>query len=146
MTVIENGEITLLERSHNETSVKDEIGVLLDQPIYPPNRTPLDIAKVTGLFYSRWSDTTFFRYLASFMLDRHQQYETMSRGMRIKLGLAVALSHDAKLLILDEPSSGLDPVMRDEMLDILRDFIVDEERAIFSVHISQAIWKRLRTT
>lgn len=118
------------------------IGVLFEQPYYQEDWTPVDIEKAMRPFYKKWSNTAFHQYLERFSLDPKQKYKTMSRGMKMKLGMAVTLAHDAKLLLLDEPTSGLDPVGRDEMLEILRDYMVEEDRTIFfSTHITSDLEK-----
>ena len=94
------------------------------------------------MFYKNWNSSIYEKYLKEFNLARDKKVKDLSRGMRMKLMIAVAFSHEAKLLILDEPTSGLDPVARDEFLDILRDYIEDEEKSvIFSSHITSDIEK-----
>ena len=101
-----------------------------------------DVEKAVGMFYKNWNSSIYEKYLKEFNLARDKKVKDLSRGMRMKLMIAVAFSHEAKLLILDEPTSGLDPVARDEFLDILRDYIEDEEKSvIFSSHITSDIEK-----
>lgn len=142
MVMKDGGDIKLFGKPAEDVSLKEDIGVLFEQPYYQEDWTPLDIEKVMRPFYKKWSDAAFHQYLDRFSLDPKQKYKTMSRGMKMKLGMAVTLAHDAKLLLLDEPTSGLDPVGRDEMLDIFRDYMVKEDRTIFfSTHITNDLEK-----
>ena len=88
-------------------------------------------------FYQNWDEKLYFKYIEEFKLPKNKISKDYSSGMKMKLKIAVALSHHPKLLILDEPTSGLDPVARNEILDIFQDFIQDEEHAILvSSHIT----------
>lgn len=134
----DNGDISLLGGSADALSVKEEIGVLFDQPHFQEEWTPLDIEKGLRPFYAGWDSGQYRSYLSSFGLDAEKKFRDMSRGMKEKLAIAVHLSHNAKLLILDEPMTGLDPAARDELLEILRDYMVSEDRSIlFSTHITE---------
>lgn len=142
MVLKDGGDIRLLGRPADEVAVKDEIGVLFDQPYYQEDWTPTDIERAVRPFYTNWESQTYNRYLERFSLPSNQKFKTMSRGMKMKLGMAVTLSHQAKLLLLDEPTSGLDPVGRDEMLEILRDYMMKEDRTVFfSTHITTDLEK-----
>ena len=142
MVMKDGGSIKLFGKPADDVSLKEDIGVLFEQPYYQEDWTPVDIEKAMRPFYKKWSNTAFHQYLERFSLDPKQKYKTMSRGMKMKLGMAVTLAHDAKLLLLDEPTSGLDPVGRDEMLEILRDYMVEEDRTIFfSTHITSDLEK-----
>ena len=142
MALMDGGEVEILGRSNKDISVKENLGVLFDQPCYQEDWTPIDVEKGMRPFYGRWNSQAYHLYLQRFSLDRDQKYKTLSRGMKLKLGLAATLSHDARVLMLDEPTSGLDPVMRDEMLDILRDYMVEENRSVFfSTHITSDLEK-----
>lgn len=137
MAIKDSGEVNILGQSNDNYQLKEELGVLFDQPYYQEDWTPIDIDKSMSLFYKNWDSAMFRDYLSRFSLNPKQKFKTLSRGMKMKLGLAAALSHDAKLLLLDEPTSGLDPVMRDEILDILRDYITAENKTVFfSTHIT----------
>lgn len=137
MAIKDSGEVNILGQSNDNYQLKEELGVLFDQPYYQEDWTPIDIDKSMSLFYKNWNSAMFRDYLSRFSLNPKQKFKTLSRGMKMKLGLAAALSHNAKLLLLDEPTSGLDPVMRDEILDILRDYITAENKTVFfSTHIT----------
>ena len=132
-----SGEIFLLEKPDSDVSVKEELGVMFDQPYFQEDWTPLDIERGIKPFYARWDDNEFRAYLSRFDLDPKKKFKNFSRGMKMRLAMAVHLSHDAKLLLLDEPTGGLDPVARDEILDIMREYLVRDERTIlFSTHIT----------
>ena len=133
----DGGSIKLFGKNADDVSLKEDIGVLFEQPYYQEDWTAIDIEKAICPFYKRWSSTNFHQYLERFSLNPKQKYKTMSHGMKIKLGMAVTLAHDAKLLLFDEPTSGLDPVGREEILGIFRDYMVEENRTIFfSTHIT----------
>jgi len=133
----DKGEISLLGKRDGDVSAKEDIGVMFDQPYFQEDWTPLDIEKGISPFYRSWDSDEYHKYLKRFELDAGKKFKSFSRGMKMKLGLAVHLSHDAKLLLLDEPTGGLDPVARDEMLDIMREYMVKDGRTIlFSTHIT----------
>jgi len=120
----------------------ESIGVVMDAPLYLDDWTIADVEKAVSPFYNHWDKPTFSHLITQFRLDRKKQVKELSRGMKVKLQIAVALSHDAQLLILDEPTSGLDPVAREEICDLLREFITDENRSVlFSTHITSDLEK-----
>lgn len=140
----DSGEIKVfsLDNIREEERIKEQIGVVFDECYYLEDWTLNDIEKAVSMFYKNWNSSIYEKYLKEFNLARDKKVKDLSRGMKMKLMIAVAFSHEAKLLILDEPTSGLDPVARDEFLDILRDYIEDEEKSvIFSSHITSDIEK-----
>jgi ABC-2 type transport system ATP-binding protein len=142
MAIKDSGSIGILGQSSEDTPVKEDLGVLWDTAHFQEDWTPLDAEKALQPFYRHWDSSAYHDYLQRFSLNSKQKYKTMSRGMQTKLGMAVTLSHGAKLLLLDEPTAGLDPVVRDEMLDILRDYMMEESRTVFfSTHITSDIEK-----
>ncbi len=133
----DKGEIRLLEKNDGDVSVKEDISVMFDQPYFQEDWTPLDIEKGIKPFYKNWNGVEYRKYLSRFELDPKVKFKNLSRGMKMKLAMAVNLAHEAKLLLLDEPTGGLDPVARDELLDILQDYMIKEDRTIlFSTHIT----------
>ena len=134
----DSGTVTILGRDsrENPTLTKQDIGVVLDEVGIPECMTPKQVGKVMANVFLHWNAETYQRLLTRFSLPENQKFKEFSKGMKMKLGLAVALSHEAKLLILDEATSGLDPVVRDEVVDMLAEFTRDETHAILiSSHI-----------
>ncbi len=134
----DSGTITLLGRDHQDgaQSLREEIGVVLDEVGISECLTCAQVGRIMKKTYQNWDEEAFSRYLTRFSLPEKQKFKEFSRGMKMKLGIAVALSHHAKLLILDEATSGLDPVIRDEILDIFCEFTRDESHSILiSSHI-----------
>ncbi len=117
--------------------LKEQIGVVLDECCFSEVLTLEDVDAIMNAAYRTWSSQQFRRLGKEFGLDPKKRIKNYSRGMKMKLSIACALSHDSRLLILDEATSGLDPVVRDELLDLFYEFIQDEEHAIFmSSHIT----------
>lgn len=135
----DGGEIKIfgLDNIQNEKKIKEDIGVVLDDSFFSEYLNPVDINKIMKNFYKSWDENVYFKYIEDFKLPKDKILKEYSSGMKMKLKIAVALSHHPKLLILDEPTSGLDPVARNEVLDIFQDFIQDEEHSILvSSHIT----------
>lgn len=120
-----------------EASIKEEIGVVLDGMFLPEILSVKDIDPIMKGIYKNWDSAYYFDLLKGFGVSSNQQIKKLSCGMRKKLEIATALAHHPKLLILDEATSGLDPVVRNDILDIFQKFIEDEEHTIlFSTHIT----------
>ena len=116
--------------------VKEEIGVVLDEPGLPHMLKAGQIDKIMGSIYQNWSSDDFAALLRRLDLPEDKAYGDFSRGMKMKMGLAIALAHKPRLLLLDEATSGLDPVVRDDVTDLLLDFTRDEGHSILlSSHI-----------
>lgn len=114
-----------------------EIGVVLDNMFFPEILTPKDINSIMKDIYKTWDEELYASYMKVFNIPTDKQLKTLSKGTRKKVEIATALSHRPKLLILDEPTTGLDPVVRSEILDIFLEFIEDEEHTILlSTHIT----------
>lgn len=134
----DSGIIRILGKDcSTETSIpKEEIGVVMDEVGFPECLTPTQIGLIMKDSFNNWDSSLYSQYLQTFHLPEKKEFGQFSKGMKMKLGIAVALSHHPKLLILDEATSGLDPVVRDEILDIFNDFTRDESHAILiSSHI-----------
>ena len=140
----DSGSISAFDTSmiENELDNKQRIGFALSEINYYPNKTIKQLMKVTRKFYKDFDDEKFNEACKLFNLDINKKLEELSSGMKVKYSLAIALSHNAELLILDEPTSGLDPVSRDEILDIFRKIVEKDNRAIlFSTHITSDLDK-----
>lgn len=117
-------------------NVLNDVGVVLCDASYPGNLNMKDLDFICSHEFQNWDPAAFANYVQMFSLDNTQKISTLSTGMKMKVSLAVALSHNARLLILDEPTNGLDPVFRDELLDVLLEFMQKENHSIFfSSHI-----------
>ena len=140
----ESGKITAFDKDMSEFELenKQRIGFSLSELNYYPNRTIRRLMDVTKRFYKNFDEKKFMEVCKIFNLDIDKKLEELSSGMKVKYSVAVALSHQAELLILDEPTSGLDPVSRDEILDIFREIVKNKDRAIlFSTHITSDLDK-----
>lgn len=133
-----DGNIEIFGKDYlsEEIEIKDKIGVVFDENHFPDIFTPNEIGTYMSGIYSKWERNTYVNYLSKFELPADKRVKDFSKGMKVKLAFAVALSHKAELLILDEATSGLDPIIRDDILDILIDFVQDENHSVLvSSHI-----------
>lgn len=130
------------ENTNNERQMKNDIGIVFDENNFPDTMNLNEVNVVMKHVYDKWDEKAFIAYTKRFQLPNKKELKEYSRGMKMKLSIAVALSHQAKFLILDEATSGLDPVVRDEILDVFLEFVQDEEHAIFiSSHITSDLQK-----
>ena len=136
------GEISLLGGAPGQTDLMEQVGVVLDDPGIAACLTPRQLGKVLGRIFRTWDQGLYEQYLQRMQLPERKAFSEFSKGMKMKLSIAAALSHGAELLILDEATSGLDPVVRDEVLDLLYDFMQDETHAVLlSSHITSDLDK-----
>jgi len=138
----EAGHVSIWGKEALDRETREQIGVVFDGSNYPEILSPRKINRIMKHIYAAWDEQTYFRLLKRFSLPPDKQIRQFSKGMKIKLAISAALSHHSKLLILDEATSGLDPVVRDDILDMLLDFVQDEEHSILvSSHITSDLEK-----
>ncbi|TQR38249.1 ABC transporter ATP-binding protein [Lysinibacillus sphaericus] len=140
----EHGEILLFGKDvvEHELSIKNDIGVVFDDLHVPETLNATQLDKFMKKVFKTWDSGYYFERLAQFKIPVRKKVKELSRGMRMKLSIALAMSHHPKLLILDEPTSGLDPIIRDEILDLFLTFMQDETHSIlFSSHITSDLEK-----
>ncbi|MDE6749379.1 MAG: ABC transporter ATP-binding protein [Lachnospiraceae bacterium] len=130
------------EMSDEDTDIREKIGVVYDGDNFPGFWTATQLSQVMESLYKQWDNALFRKYLDDFHLPAKQKIKDYSRGMSMKLAIAAALSHHPQLLILDEATSGLDPVMRDDILDVFLEFVQEESHSILlSSHITSDLEK-----
>ena len=134
----DSGRITILGKDNGDSIelTKEDIGVVMDEVGIPECLTVKQVGNVMKHTFRNWDSAEYTRLTEKLELPDKKQFKEFSRGMKMKLGIAIALSHHAKLLILDEATSGLDPVVRDEVVEMFSDFTRDENHSILiSSHI-----------
>lgn len=135
----DSGEIKVfgLDYKKHEKQIKENIGFVYDDHVFYEHLTLVEMKKIIAPMYKRWDDSLFDAYVEKFQLPLKKKLKTFSKGMLMKASLAIALSHHAELIIMDEPTAGLDPVFRREFLAILHELVQDGEKTIFfSTHIT----------
>ena len=140
----DEGEIRLLGLDHekDQYEAKKQIAAVFDELPFDDRLNAIAIDKILREIYEEWSTDTFFGYLDRFALPRKKKFGKFSKGMKMKLQIAAALSHNARLLIMDEATTGLDPVVRNEILDIFLEYLQNEEHSILmSSHITSDLDK-----
>ncbi|HCZ1653053.1 TPA: ABC transporter ATP-binding protein [Staphylococcus aureus] len=137
----DNGSITFFGEEHtvDDVEYKEHIGVVFDDLRVPNKLTIKDIDKVFQSIYMTWNSQKFFDLIKYFELPLQTKIKTFSRGMRMKIALTIALSHDVKLLILDEATAGMDVSVREEVMELLEDFVAQGGGILISSHISEDI-------
>lgn len=135
----DSGRCTLLGVDTDSPQIlaaKEDVGVVLDEAYFPETLNAVQVGKILAKTYRRWDKDRYDGYLDRFSLPRDKQFKDFSRGMKMKLAIATALAHDPKLLVLDEATAGLDPIVRDEVLELFNEFTREEDHSILiSSHI-----------
>ncbi len=140
----DSGNIEIFGKSDTQAaeSIRDQIGVVFDGNSYPDVLSARKLNRILSKIYQTWDEHKFFSLLEKMSLPADKKIKQFSKGMKMKLSIAAALSHDSRLLILDEATSGLDPVVRDDILDLFLDFVQDENHSILvSSHITSDLEK-----
>lgn len=140
----DSGTIELLGMNieQDEKEIKEQLGVVMEECHFHDSLNLRQVEKIMAAIYKNWDEVLFWEYASKFELPRDKKIKEFSKGMTMKLGIIAALSHHPKLLILDEATSGLDPVVRDEILDLLFAFIEDGEHSVLiSSHITSDLDK-----
>ncbi|MEC2075591.1 ABC transporter ATP-binding protein [Metabacillus fastidiosus] len=133
------GEVKIfgLDYKTHEKAIKERIGFVYDGNVFFEGLNLKDIKRIVAPAYKQWNDTLFYQYVEKFELPLNKAMKTFSKGMQMKASLAIALSHHAELIIMDEPTAGLDPIFRRELLNLLQELMIDGNRTIFfSTHIT----------
>ena len=134
----DSGTVTILGKDNRDNLrlTKEDVGVVLDEVGIPECLTAMQVGKIMALTFRQWDQSRYEAYLKRLSIPEKKPFKEFSRGMKMKLGIAIAMSHHPKLLILDEATSGLDPVVRDEVVEMFRDFTREENHSILiSSHI-----------
>ena len=140
----DSGEIRILgqEMPAHEYEVKEQISAIFDILPFNDDLSTKQLSKVMRGIWKEWDEECFEKYLERFQLPYKKKFGQFSKGMKMKLQIAAGLSHNAKLLIMDEATTGLDPVVRNEILDIFLEYLQDEENSILmSSHITSDLEK-----
>lgn len=133
------GEVKVFNQNYqnNEKAIKERIGFVFDGNVFFEGLNMKDIKRLVAPAYKHWNESLFRYYMEKFELPFNKPMKRFSKGMQMKASLAIALSHDAELIIMDEPTAGLDPIFRRELLTLLQEIMMDGQRTIFfSTHIT----------
>ena len=135
----DGGTVSVLgadNQSKEFLNLKEDVGVVLDETFVPEVINAKQLGKIMAGTYRNWDQETYDGWLRKFQLPLDKKFKDYSRGMTMKLGIAAALSHHARLLLLDEATGGLDPMVREELLEVFADFAAEEGHAVLlSSHI-----------
>lgn len=138
----DSGEITFFKNKNYDITQNEKIGYVLDSSHFYENLSIKEMKEIVAAAYTQWDEEAFVYYCNYFKLEPSKKIEALSKGMKMKYALALALSHNAELLIMDEPTGGLDPLVRDSIMKILQNFVSDGKRSVlFSTHITSDLEK-----
>jgi len=137
-----NIEVLGMDSVSQEYEIKQKIAFVPDENIFYEMFTAKEVNKIISKLYVNWQENVFFDYLQKFEIPVNKNIKSFSMGMKKKLAIACALSHKAELLLLDEPMNGLDPVARQQMRDILQEFVeIESHSVLLSSHITEDLEK-----
>ncbi|SDL15753.1 ABC transporter ATP-binding protein [Lacicoccus qingdaonensis] len=140
----DSGDLKIFGMEHGdyEKTIKQKIGFVYDDNIYYEGLSLRDLQKIIAPVYHDWNNETFYNYIEKFELPLNKPIKNFSKGMRMKASLVLALSHNPELIIMDEPTAGLDPVFRKDLLKTIQEIMMDEDKSIFfSTHITSDLEK-----
>lgn len=140
----DNGKITVLgmDSVTNDLEIKSKLGIVLDDGHFYEDLTLRKMKSLIAPMYPTWNDNAYQSYIKKFELPENKKIKDLSRGMRMKYALVLALSHGAELFILDEPTSGLDPLVRSELIEILKEIVFEYNKTVLmSTHITSDLDK-----
>lgn len=138
----ESGTISVLGSETFDNATKEQVGVVFDGSNYPDVLSPRAIGRILAKIYQRWDNAYYEQMLTRFGLPKDKKLRQYSKGMKMKFAITAAMAHRPKLLVLDEATSGLDPVVRDDILDMLLDFVQEEDHSVLvSSHITSDLEK-----
>lgn len=138
------GTVTMLGKQNRDidNSVRNQISVVFDGSSFPEGLSPKHLNSIFKNIYAQWDEAGYYALLKKLRLPENQKIKLFSKGMKMKLSIAVSLSHKSKFLVLDEATTGLDPVVRDDILDLFMDFVKNGENSILvSSHITSDLEK-----
>lgn len=140
---LDSGQISVLSKDsvRQSTAIKKDIGVVLDDSFFYEEFKISEIEKIMKQIHKNWDSLFFNQLLADHNIDNQKTFKECSKGMQAKLRIFLALAHHPQILILDEPTTGLDPISRNDILDIFREFMDDDKSILFSSHITSDIDK-----
>ncbi len=141
---LDSGNIRIFGKEHTQLTKadKENLAVVYDENSLPDHFTPEEVWKIFRELYTNWNNKDYIQYLERLEIPQKVAIRDMSKGNKVKINLAVALAHNPRLLILDEITGALDPIMRDEILRLFLEFIQDETKSIlFSSHITSDLEK-----
>jgi ABC-2 type transport system ATP-binding protein len=140
----DDGKITVLglDSVSNDMVIKSKLGIVLDDGHFYEDLTLRKMKSLIAPMYPAWNDNAYQFYMKKFQLPESKKIKDLSRGMRMKYALMLALSHGAELFILDEPTSGLDPLVRNELIEILKNIVLEDNKTVLmSTHITSDLDK-----
>lgn len=135
----DSGEILIFGENYkgNEKRIKDRIGFVYDENLYYEELSCIEMKDLIAPFYTKWDNEIFDEYIKTFKINPDKKLKELSKGMKMKFSLAIALSHEAELIIMDEPTDGLDPIARREALNIMQRVVEESETSfLISTHLT----------